>query len=165
MSDISLLFDEDLFSCQTVNSIRLTHFCPVLLANPYTQTSPPFCCSTVTTSPGESEAKHSTPVTLIQMARWSNGAIFPALKRQCERGKGQLVHSGPVWEMLYLYIPKPKLRAVIRTTGYQIGIIRAPCQVWNTIGMTLQSLHQLHLLSFLPKNRKTTYQVFLSYDN
>lgn len=57
--------------------------------------------------------------------------------------------------MLYLYIPQPQLRAVIRSAGYQERIVGAPCQVGNTISMALQSLHKLKLMGFLPTNRKT----------
>lgn len=60
-----------------------------------------------------------------------------------------------IWKMSYLDIPQPQLRAVIRTTCYEMDIIWAPHEVRHTISMTLQSLHQLQLLCFLSNSRAT----------
>lgn len=47
----------------------------------------------------------------------------------------QIYHS-------YLYIPEPKLRAVIWATGNQIVVVRAPSDIGDTICMAFQSLEQ-----------------------
>ena len=54
--------------------------------------------------------------------------------------------------MIYLYIPQPKLRAVIRATSDQVDIVGAPRQVGHAISVTLQGLHQFQLVALLLAN-------------
>lgn len=54
----------------------------------------------------------------------------------------------------YLNIPEPQLGAIVRSTGDQVGVIRTPGQVGDSVCVTLQSSKQLQLVALLHKVRK-----------
>lgn len=92
---------------------------------------------------------------------WQGNAVVNTAASQSE-GLLLFLFTTHLCEVLfYLYIPQPQLRAVIRTTGYQIGVIWAPRQVGNTVSMALQSLRQFQLLGFL--SNQHTQLVSTSY--
>ncbi len=50
---------------------------------------------------------------------------------------------------VYLNVPQPELRAVVRTAGDQVNIIRTPGKIRHTVRVTLQSPHELQLMRVL----------------
>lgn len=65
-----------------------------------------------------------------------------------ELPEGQVgVQSPRRWS--YLYVPEPELRAVVRTAGDEVSVVRTPGQVGHSVSVSLQRPPQLQLVSVL----------------
>lgn len=70
---------------------------------------------------------------------WLNGSVLQIKDKgtmdMCSVTKLCLrLHEG--WDFAHLYIPKPKLRAVIWATSNKIVVIWTPCNIRNAVGMS-----------------------------
>ena len=65
-----------------------------------------------------------------------NDLVLQIMNKVIMKMCSMIIKTKPRIKFAHLYIPKPKLRAVILATSNKIVVVRTPCNIRNAVSMS-----------------------------